>query len=402
MNILFLSLLDINDINDENIYMDLLNEFIDDGNNVYIVSPSERRKKEKTHVIDFDHAKILKVRIGNIQKTNVIEKGITTLLIEKQFKKAINKFYKGIKFDLILYATPPITFCNVIKYVKKRDNAKTYLMLKDIFPQNAVDLGLFSKKSLFYKYFRRKEINLYNISERIGCMSQKNKQYLLKHNDYLEDNKVEILPNALKIRGKNNYDINLRKKYRKQYNIPFDAKVFVYGGNLGKPQGIEFMIDCLKEVSDVNNCYFIICGTGTEYNKIKDFLESSNLKNIILINGLTKEEYGSFLNIGDVGLIFLDYRFTIPNFPSRILSYMEKSMPILSCTDKNTDVGDIIEKNQFGWKCYSNDAKEFSKIIKNICELTPKKLKLYGENGYNYLTANYNTNKIFKRIKQSK
>lgn len=398
MNILFLSLLDMKSFDDENIYMDLLNEFIDNGHKVFIVSPTERRNKEKTNIIEKNSSKILRVKTGNIQKTNIIEKGITTVLIESVFKHAIKKYYKGIKFDLVLYATPPITLCNVIKYIKKRDNAKTYLMLKDIFPQNAVDLGMFSKKSIFYKYFRNKEINLYKMSDRIGCMSPKNVEYLLEHNSYIDKKKVEVCPNSIKIREKNKFNPELRKKYREKYNIPEEAKVFVYGGNLGKPQGVDFIVECLKKCSDIDNCYFVICGTGTDYYQLDNYVKLEKPKHVILINGLSKEEYNEFLNIGDVGLIFLDYRFTIPNFPSRILSYMEKEMPILACTDPNTDVGDIIEDNGFGWKCYSNNSIELKKEIDNIKLIDKKELKEYGSNSIKYLNDNYSSSKIVKLI----
>lgn len=90
-----------------------------------------------------------------------------------------------MKFDLIIYSTPPITFQRAVEYVKERDNAQTYLLLKDIFPQNAVDIGILSKngwKGLIYKYFRKKEKKLYGISDRIGCMSEANCKYILSHN----------------------------------------------------------------------------------------------------------------------------------------------------------------------------------------------------------------------------
>ena len=99
----------------------------------------------------------------NITKTNLIEKGISTLRISSQYKSAIKKYFSDVKLDLILYSTPPITLVNCIEYVKKRDGAKTYLLLKDIFPQNAVDLGMMQKsgvKGLLYKYFRCKEKKL--------------------------------------------------------------------------------------------------------------------------------------------------------------------------------------------------------------------------------------------------
>ena len=91
----------------------------------------------------------------------MIEKGIGTLLIERQFKVAIKKYICGVDFDLIIYSTPPITFPVVIQYLKAEyPRARTYLLLKDIFPQNALDLGMLSTsgiKGILYRYFRKKE-----------------------------------------------------------------------------------------------------------------------------------------------------------------------------------------------------------------------------------------------------
>ena len=56
-------------------------------------------------------------------------------------------------------------------------------------------------------------------------------------------------------------------------------------------------------------------------------------------------------NSCDVGLIFLDKRFTIPNFPSRLLSYMQASMPVLAATDVNTDIGKVIEEGESDIGC---------------------------------------------------
>lgn len=79
----------------------------------------------------------------------MIEKGISTLMIEGQFLRAIKKHFNDVTFDLVIYSTPPITFEKVILFIKERDLANSYLLLKDIFPQNALDLNMFSKKVLF-------------------------------------------------------------------------------------------------------------------------------------------------------------------------------------------------------------------------------------------------------------
>ena len=125
--------------------------------------------------------------------------------------------------------------------------------------------------------------------------------------------------------------------------------VFLYGGNLGKPQDIPFLINCLLDNLNKLDRKFIVCGTGTETHLLQSFLKENKPLNITFIPGLPVNEYENLVSECDIGMIFLDYRFTIPNFPSRILSYMEKSIPILACTDKNTDLGKIITEGNFGW-----------------------------------------------------
>ena len=200
MNILFLTMARMTDIKSSGIYSDLMRKFRDNGHSVYVISPVERRFNTPTYINEVDGAKILCVRTLNVQKTNVIEKGLGQVLLEPLFKRAIGKYFRGVKFDLILYSTPPITFVNAIKFVRKQNpGAMTYLMLKDIFPQNAVDMGMLSKgglKGVLYRSFRRKEKELYRISDWIGCMSPANAKYVIEHNPQVNPAKVEVCPNS--------------------------------------------------------------------------------------------------------------------------------------------------------------------------------------------------------------
>ncbi len=396
MNVLFLTLLDFNSLDENNIYTDLLREFAKNGHNTVVISPRERRFNEETRLITEDNCKILKLKIGNIQKTGIIEKGISTLLLESRFKSGVRKYFGDIKFDIVLYSTPPITLAGVVKYIKKRDNAKTYLLLKDIFPQNAVDIGMMSEnglKSIIYKVFRRKEKQLYKLSDYIGCMSQANVDYIVRHNPQISSEKVHISPNSIEVKEK---PINVNKEeIRRKYGIPLDKTVFIYGGNLGKPQDIPFIIECLKANEKYDDRFFVICGTGTEYPKLKKYVDESAPKNVLVISGLPKDEYESFVCCCDVGLIFLDHRFTIPNFPSRLLSYMQNGIPVLACTDPNTDIGKVITEGNFGWWCESDMPEHFTKTV----EIAIKSdLKKFGENSFEYLKNNYEVQNSFEII----
>lgn len=393
MNVLFLTLIDFDSIDERGIYQDLLRKFYKEGHSVYIVSPIERRKNGNTELLKTDKATILKLRIGNVQKTNIIEKGISTLLLEPQFIFGIKKYFSNVKFDLILYSTPPITFVNAIKYVKLRDDAKTYLLLKDIFPQNAVDIGMISKTGLtgiLYKYFRKKEKTLYDISDRIGCMSQANVDYIINHNPNINPCIVEICPNSIEVLDKS-IDVAVRNQIRVKYGIPLDKRVFIYGGNLGKPQGIKYLIDCMRKCQSINDAFFFIVGDGTEYAVLESYIKNERPDNVKLQNRLPKEDYDILVGACDIGLILLDYRFTIPNFPSRILSYMQAKLPVLAVTDYNTDVGKIIEEGNFGWWCGSDKVQNFVDTVTYICGRSFDTYTVLGLKGFEYLTTHYDS-----------
>ena len=389
MNILFLTLVQFNSLQERNIYTDLLREFVKNGHRVFAISPVEKKQCVQTHMIKEKGARILRLQIGNTQKTNIIEKGISTVLIEPTFKKAIKQFFSKVRFDLVLYSTPPITLVNAINYAKKRDKARTYLLLKDIFPQNAVDMGMLTDtgiKGLLYKYFRNKEKKLYKISDNIGCMSQANVDYVLKHNPQINPQIVEICPNSIEVIDKS-VGLQTRKKIRKKYGIPLDKKVFVYGGNLGKPQGIPFLIRCIKKCKNLQDAFFMIVGDGTEYELIDEFIKINNPNNLMLLKSIPKDEYDLLVAACDVGMICLDHRFTIPNFPSRLLSYMQAKLPVLAITDNNTDIGRVITRGEFGWWVESNDAYKVRRIIEQI--LTDERIKYKSDNSWNYLKENY-------------
>ena len=401
MKILFLSLMDFESLEERGMYTELLHEFHKHGHSIYAISPVERKKKEKTRLLRPDQRiYIVKLKIGNIQKTNLIEKGITTISLESQFIHVIKRYFSDVKFDMVLYSTPPITFQRTVCYVKKRDGALTYLMLKDIFPQNAVDLGMMSQyglKGILYRYFRKKEKKLYKDSDCIGCMSQANVDYILKYNPELEQKRLEVCPNCMEP-SEVFFAEEEKKHIREMYAIPKDKTVFIYGGNLGKPQGIPFILRCLKKLSKIKEAFFLIVGSGTEYPIIEKYLYKQYMSNVKLIEYLPREDYEKLVRACDVGMIFLDYHFTIPNFPSRLLSYMDAGLPVLAATDRNTDIGKIIVDAGFGWWCESNDIQGFQKLVKSIiCQ----DIKEKGNTSYKYFKEKYTTNISYQIILKS-
>ncbi len=392
MNVLFLTLVEINSIDDRGIYQDLLRKFVSEGNNVTIVTPIERRKKTATNLKEVGNVKLLQVKTLNIQKTNIIEKGIGTLAIEYQYLSAIKKYLSDTKYDLVLYSTPPITFYKVIHFIKKRDKAFAYLLLKDIFPQNAVDMKMIKAGSLLQKMFVKKEKKLYQISDVIGCMSEANVNFVLQHNPEVEARKVEVNPNSIEPKFIDYTGIE-KKTIREEYNLPLDKQILVYGGNLGKPQGLDFLLETISKVN-IEGVFYLIVGNGTEFDKIQKWFSSYNPKNAKLIKSLPKNDYDLLLGACDIGLIFLHKDFTIPNFPSRLLSYLEMKMPVIAATDINTDIGKVIEGANCGAWVITGEISKMEEAIQK-CMFNKE---LMGNNAKNLLIKEYTVDVSYQKL----
>ena len=391
-------------VRERGIYNDLLRTFSKKEHDLFVVSPLERRHKQKTNLYKYQRIIHLRVWSTNIQKTNWAEKGFTTVVLEYLLLFAIVKYMKQVKFDLIIYSTPPITLNNMVKYFKKRDTAATYLLLKDLFPQNAIDLKLIRKESMLHRFFKKTEKSLYLISDYIGCMSPKNVDYLLENNHEIAPSKVEVNPNSIIPIGADFSNENIAL-IRHEYSIPRDAILFLYGGNLGLPQGIDFMIKILSTIVKIPNVYFVLIGSGTEYAKLESWFKLIEPHNAKLIPSLPKADFDKLLKAADIGLVSLHSNFTIPNFPSRILSYMEMAIPVLLVTDLSTDIGSISESNGFGLWSEAGDLKSFTGNVKKLISSKDLRIRM-GLKARKYLLENYTTmnsyNIIMKHFSERK
>lgn len=393
MKILFLTVA-INDLNGNGLYVDLLRELRDQGNEIFVLCPNEKRNHQSTALVIEESITFLRVKTGNITKTNFIEKGISTIMVEKQFISGIDSYYGNTKFDVILSTTPPVNFEKVIRHVKKRDRCKSYLILKDIFPQNAVDLEIMKSNSVIHKYFRMKERRLYEVSDYIGCTSNGNIEFIKRYNPEIDSEKIELFPNSILPRELKSRTVD-RNSLRERYGIPNSSVLFVYGGNIGRPQGIDFVKEVIKKADERNNFFFMIFGSGTDYDDLYNFIEVSGVKNANIRQNVSKDEYWDFLACCDVGLIFLDNRFTVPNTPARLTYYMESGLPILAATDKRTDVDVILEEANCGLWVESGDIEEFYSKV----DILLKDYKFREQLGYNgrvYMEKNFHIKRNYK------
>lgn len=377
---------------------DIANEFVKDGHLVFVVCPADSDYPARKKFVLIDGVRYLFVNSGNtVGKISIITKVWNFVMTDPRYQKALRAAVDGIDIDVVLYSTPPITLANTIIWAKKKFHASTYLMLKDIFPQNAVDMGMMKTTGvmgLVWRYFRKKEKKLYGNSDFIGCMSPANCRYVLQHNPEIPEERIGICVNSYLEEPIRDIDMNV---IREKYGIPKDKIVFLYGGNLGKPQGLSYFVDVMKSNKKKEDRFFLICGGGNDQKTIQNFIRQEKPNNVKFMSMISPDDFDDLSRACDVGLVFLDHRFTIPNFPSRMLSIMLNEKPILAATDSNTDVGEVIADGNMGWWCESTDIVPFNRFLDEICD-NPELAEEKGKNARKYYEMHYTSKIAYHQI----
>lgn len=398
MKILFISSQFPTEKKSSNIYTDLAESLMNQGHDVKVLVSEERKNIKKTIFSKERGLDVLRVKCGNIYEVGFVEKTLTFLTVSNKLIAALKKYWLDEKFDLILFSAPPVTFNKVVQWAMKKYNCSSYLMMKDIFPQNGVDIGLYTKKHPAYIYFKWQANKLYKVSSKIGCMSPGNIEYLNKvENVPLE--KLELFPNTVKIREHDKISKKEKSLIRKKYGFTDNDVIAVFGGNFGRPQGLEFFLEVIEEYKKNKNVKFLLVGNGTEKEKIFSYIKDNKLDNAITHEYIPREDYEVLLASCDIGLIFLDNRFTIPNFPSKTLSYFECSLPIMAAIDKNTDYGMMLEKTQSGFHSLHGNIKQFKKQFDKLIKDDKLRVKM-GKNGRKYFENECNVEESVKILER--
>ncbi|HEU4495819.1 MAG TPA: glycosyltransferase family 4 protein [Flavobacterium sp.] len=264
-------------------------------------------------------------------------------------------------------------------------------MQKDIFPQNAVDLGLMKKNSRIYKFFKKNEIKLLQSADIVGCTSPGNIRYFLKNYPFLDKGKLKLLYNNSKLYAPvpdPSVPDHLKNKF-----------LVVFGGNMGKPQQLENVLNLAKKCNAYADIKFLIIGRGTEVEKLKQAAKGMEIYNLEFINGMPREEYFNLLSSCNMGLISLHQDFSVPNTPMKLNDYLNAGIPVLASIDRGNDLGELLVSNKMGLYAYAD----------SIDDLFDQFLSLYhnqelsaemGRNGYAFCIKNLSVEKACQDIIQ--
>lgn len=294
-------------------------------------------------VKDFvEQIEVWRFKSGYVKDVSRIRRLVNESLFSYKAWKSIKPELSIESFDGIIYSSPSIFFGFLVAQIKKQFNCRSYLILRDLFPQWVIDEKIISKYSPIAYYLRFFEKKNYMAADKIGMMSEKNIEVF--NNIYPGLYNLEVLRNWV-----NNENLKSVQPYwREQLGLQ-DKIILLYGGNIGHAQDMPNIMRLIHSMKSVKKAHFLIVGQGESYQDVAKFIEKKDLTNVTLMPSISQEKFKILLTEVDIGLFSLARTHTAHNFPGKILGYIANSIPILGSVNTGNDLMPLINQHKAGF-----------------------------------------------------
>ncbi|MFH1616625.1 MAG: glycosyltransferase family 4 protein [Planctomycetota bacterium] len=337
--------------------------------------------------------KVLRAKTLPHHKINFVIRGIAQLTMPKIFLACLAKYVKE-KIDVVIVYSPPLPLARVGESIKTKHNAKFILNVQDVFPQNAIDLGVLANPMLI-RFFEHIEKKAYRAADKIIVHSKGNKLFLTSQKN-IDDDKVDIIHNWVDVSG---YNGKARSgRFRKKYCLN-DKFIFLFAGVIGPSQGLDLVIEAASRVRDFPDMCFLLVGDGTDKPRLQQMAWERKLENVLFHPFVSAQEYPELVKDADVGLVCLSSRNKTPVVPGKIMGYMAAGIPVLAFLQEQSDGHELIRDAQCG---YSATSDNLQKAVEMILEIYKNRHRLseLGNRGAAYAKKYLTIEKAIEKLQK--
>ncbi|MCH9644424.1 MAG: glycosyltransferase family 4 protein [Gammaproteobacteria bacterium] len=292
---------------------------------------------------------VLRIKVLKHHNVNFVMRGIAEWVMPFLYLFKIKKYCKK-PFDKVIVYSPPINLGFVGAWLKST-GAEFILNVQDLFPQNAIDLGVLTNRWLI-KVYRWLESYLYRHADQVTFHSKGNQEMSIARYDVLRD-KSKVVHNWIDVKR---FQKPVVKDYRELFGLQ-DKFVFVFAGVMGPSQNLLAVVQAFEQLQDLEDVVFLMVGDGADKQTLVDYVNSRGLKNILFKPFIAADDYVDLLKACDAGIVSLSPKNKTPVVPGKILGYMAAGLPVVAFLNKESDGHEIIREAQCGVSVVSDDVE---------------------------------------------
>lgn len=360
------------------------------GHDVVVLTPGTKKQKTRLLKEKLDGVHVWRFKSGPVKDVSRLRRLVNESALSFNAWLGLRSYLEGWRFDGIVFYSPSIFFGPLVGWLKKKNNCKAYLVLRDLFPQWAIDEGIIGPRSLPAKYLRCFERLNYQAADTIGLMSAANVKVFKELNaDQFE---VEVLPNWVARAQTSKYTPYWRER------LGLSGKViFLYGGNMGKAQDMPNLLRLARGMKRVPNSHFLFIGQGEDYKFVGDYIKDHGLENTTLLPSISQSEFADLLREVDVGLFSLAKSHTAHNFPGKMLGYIAYGVPLLGSVNPGNDLLPLICDSNAGFVYENGDDAALLASAQKLAECAETR-ESCGNNAKKLMENNFSVASVSDRL----
>ncbi len=338
----------------------LAREFVRQGHELAVMVPASDLERPWM-LEDMEGIKLLRLRAPKTKDVNYIRRTAAEFLMPYAMLRNLRSSPLGKElWDGVVWYSPSIFFGPMVKAVKRESRCRSYLVLRDIFPQWAVDMGLM-RRSLPYYFFKLVERYQYATADVIGVQTSGNLPYL---SGWAEKPKrtLEVLQNWYGEAPDIGCSISIQR------TLLAGRRIFVYAGNMGVAQGMDILLDLAASLVARQDIGFVFVGRGSEFDRLMGLARARGLENVLFFDEIPSEEVPGLYAQCHVGLVALDRRHKTHNIPGKFVSYMQHGLVTLASINPGNDLEALIIEEQVGQVCVDGSVRELKRLAEELVD----------------------------------
>jgi glycosyltransferase involved in cell wall biosynthesis len=340
---------------------DLAREFVRQGYEltVMIASPGLERAWQ---LDDMDGVQVLRLRAPRTKDIGYVRRTIGEFLMPFAMLRNLRKSpLAEVRWEGVVWYAPTIFLGPIAHALKKASTCRGYLIIRDIFPEWAVDMGLMGR-GLPYRFFKAVERYQYAVADTIGVQTPANAPYFSAW-AARRGRRVEVLQNWLGDAADTGCTISLAE-------TPLAGRrVFVYAGNMGVAQGMDILLDLAESLRHRRDVGFLFVGRGSDARRLANVAQARGLDNVLFRDEIHPDEIPGLYAQCDVGVVALDPRHRTHNIPGKFLTYLQSGLPVLANINPGNDLAEIIDRERIGRASVDGSVHTLQKLAQELVDV---------------------------------
>lgn len=339
---------------------DLSREFARQGHQLTVLLPAHDQH-EPWRLEQFDGVQVLRLKAPKTKDVGYVRRTLAEFLMPFAMLRNLKRSpLANSRWEGVVWYAPSIFHGPLVSALKKSSACKSYLIIRDIFPEWAVDMGLMGR-GLPYRFFNAVARYQYSVADVIGVQTPGNKTYFSQWQQQ-PSRQLEVLQNWL------DEPTQAKCPIRIDETPLAGRKVFVYAGNMGVAQGMDILLDLAEKLLARPDVGFLFVGRGSEAARLKAAAQTRKLHNVVFFDEIHPDEIPDLYAQCSVGIVALDPRHKSHNIPGKFLTYMQSGLPVLANVNAGNDLAQIIRDEQVGQVCESNTVHDLRQLTTTLLD----------------------------------